>query len=63
VTNPVSPELTSRVLDYIAAHEEEILEDLNALSRIPSVRGEAEPGFPFGKMPAAAVEAAADLYE
>jgi len=63
VTNPVSPELTSRVLDYIAAHEEEILEDLKALSRIPSVRGEAEPGFPFGKMPAAAVEAAADLYE
>ena len=63
MTNPVSPELTSKVLDYISSHEEEILEDLKALSRIPSVRGEAEPGFPFGRMPAAALETAADLYE
>ena len=63
MTNPVCPELTAKVLDYITAHEEEIIEDLKALSRIPSVRGDAEPGFPFGRMPAAAVEAAADLYE
>lgn len=63
MTNPVSPELTAKVLDYLSAHEEEILEDLKSLSRIPSVRGEAEPGFPFGRMPAKALEAAADLYE
>ncbi|MCQ2770471.1 MAG: dipeptidase PepV [Clostridia bacterium] len=39
----------------------DMIEDLSALIRIPSVRGEAEEGYPFGKEPARALEKMLEL--
>ena len=59
----VSAEVTQKVFAYIEAHENEMIADLKDLVRIPSVQGVAEPGMPFGRASAEAVEFAASLYE
>lgn len=43
---------------FIAENQENILRDLAALVRIPSVEGTPEPGAPFGKGPKEALQAA-----
>ena len=48
---------------WIEAHKEEMIEDLFTLCRIPSVRGEAEEGAPYGKACAEAVKCAAKMFE
>lgn len=57
------PEVVERVRSYVDSHENEIVADLSELVRIPSLRGKAEPGAPFGPACAQAVDAAADLFE
>jgi succinyl-diaminopimelate desuccinylase len=42
-------EIISAVKEYMLSHSEEIVRDLFRLVRIPSVRGEAEEGAPFGR--------------
>lgn len=46
----------SRIRDYIEAHKKEMIDFLAELVAIPSVQGEKEQGFPFGRMPAKALE-------
>lgn len=46
---------------YFAQREEELIEAISRLVRIPSIRGEAEPGMPFGAGPAKALEEALAL--
>ncbi|MBE6712252.1 MAG: M20 family metallopeptidase [Ruminococcaceae bacterium] len=53
----------AKIRAWIASHKEEMIEDLFALCRIPSVRGEAEKNAPFGKACAEALNAAAALFE
>lgn len=38
-----------RLRAWLAAHENDLLEDFRAVLRVPSVEGEALPGAPFGK--------------
>ena len=57
------PEIVRRIRSYINSHEHEIIQDLKELVGIPSLRGKAEPGMPFGQACARAVDAAADLFE
>ncbi len=52
-----------KIEDFIDSHKEEMLEDLKSLVRIPSVRGSAQPGKPYGEGPAQAVEKARELME
>lgn len=52
-----------KIRGWIASHQEEILADHMALCRIPSVRGEAEAGAPFGKECARALAFASELFE
>ena len=47
-----------RLRAYMEQHENEMLEDLKTLIRIPSERMEALPGMPFGEPAAKALEAA-----
>lgn len=46
----------SEIKKYINEHKDEMIELLKELVAIPSVQGEAEEGFPFGKEPARALE-------
>lgn len=46
----------SKIRDYLEAHKQEMIDFLAELVAIPSVQGEAEEGFPFGRMPAKALE-------
>lgn len=46
---------------YFKEHEEELWEDIRTLVRIPSLKGAASPGKPFGEGPAQALEAALRL--
>lgn len=48
---------------WVDAHTGQMLEDLKALVRIPSVRGEPAEGMPYGEMPAKAVGAMQELME
>lgn len=59
----ISPELTQKVLDYVDLHKDEIVNNLIDLMRIPSFRGEAEPGMPYGRASYEAVEFSAQLFE
>lgn len=52
-----------KITAWIEEHREEILQDWMALASIPSVRGEAEPGAPFGKECARMLDAAGELYK
>lgn len=45
----------TRIHDWLAAHEAELLQDLGALVAIRSVKGEPAPHAPFGEMPARAL--------
>ena len=47
--------------DYFARHRQEMVEDICRLVRIDSVKGEAQPGMPFGAGPAAALTEALDM--
>ena len=49
--------------EYIESHKDEITEILKEIIKIPSVRGEAELGAPFGKACADALEHIKGLYE
>ena len=51
------------IRSYIDGHENEMIEDLKGLAGIPSLRGEAEEGMPFGRACDRAVSFAADLFE
>lgn len=52
-----------KIEEFIDSHREEMLEDLKTLVRIPSMRGEALPGMPFGEAPARVLDAARGLME
>lgn len=55
--------LDQKIADWLREHREIILERWMELCRIPSVRGAAEPGAPFGKDCAKALAASAKLFE
>ena len=46
----------SEIMDYLTAHKQEMTDFLAELVAIPSVQGEEEEGFPFGREPARALE-------
>ncbi len=48
---------------YMDAHQKELIRDLSALVEIPSVRGEAQEGAPYGKECRRALDAALALFE
>ena len=52
-----------QIHDYLAAHRGEMTELLKSLIRIPSVRGEAEPGAPFGRACNEVLEFTQRLYD
>ncbi len=52
----------AKIRAWIDAHKEEMIRDLFALCRIPSVRGEAEENAPYGRECARALQASADLF-
>ncbi len=45
-----------KIRNYISSNKDRLLSVLSELVSIPSVKGEAEPGAPFGKMPRAALD-------
>mgnify|MGYP003319927550 CR=1 FL=1 len=47
--------------NYFAAHRRELVESIGELVEIPSVRGEAENGKPYGDMPFAALTKALEI--
>ena len=53
----------NEIREYIDSHKSEIVEILKELIRIPSVRGEADEGAPFGKDCARALEYTNALYK
>lgn len=52
-----------RIADYFTAHREDILADIARLVAVDSVRGEAEPGAPFGPGPRRALDVALAIVE
>ena len=46
----------SEIREYLNAHKQEMTDFLAELVAVPSVQGEAEDGFPFGREPAKALE-------
>ena len=56
-------DLYNRVLSYMQAHRQDMVRDLCALSRIPSIQSEPAPGAPFGVEAARCLKAAAALFE
>ena len=44
------------IRQYIESHKDEMIALLSKLVAVPSVQGEAEEGFPFGREPARALE-------
>lgn len=55
--------LHQRIDDWFNTHTDEMIEDLAALVEINSVRGEAEPGAPYGAAPKAVLNLAARMLE
>jgi succinyl-diaminopimelate desuccinylase len=51
-----------QICAWLEAHRSEIVAELIALARIPSVRSEPLPGAPFGAECARVLDAAADLF-
>lgn len=51
-----------QIHEYVQCHRKEIVEELKELLAIPSARGEATVGAPFGQGPAAALEYCRQLY-
>ncbi len=52
-----------QIHEYVQCHRKEIVEELKELLAIPSARGEAIVGAPFGQGPAAALRYSRQLYE
>lgn len=50
-----------RIQNYVDAHRQELVDAVRALVAVPSVKGAAEPGKPFGPGPAAALDKALEL--
>ena len=48
--------MQNKIKDYIYSHKDEMLATLSRLVEIPSVRGKAEEGAPFGKEPKRALD-------
>lgn len=59
----IQPEYKEMVDAWVDAHAEEMIKDLKVLVRIPSVKGEAMEGMPYGEMPARAVQAMQEMME
>ena len=59
----MNQELDQRITAWLKEHREALIEQWMELCRIPSVRGAAEPGAPFGKGSADALAASAKLFE
>lgn len=59
----INQNIDRKVKQWLDEHRESLIQDWMALCRIPSVRGQAEPGAPFGKACAEALAASAKLYE
>jgi len=55
--------IRNRIEAYFTEQQPRMIEDLMALIEIPSVRGEAQEGMPFGVGPAMALRKAAELLE
>lgn len=60
---PADELLEQRIQEYLDAHWEDVVADIDTLVRIPSFedKGAAEVGMPFGPGPRAALDAALDL--
>ena len=56
-------ELYAPILEYMKAHRQDMVRDLCALARIPSVQSAPAPGAPFGEEAARCLRAAAKLFE
>ena len=56
-------EYADRLDAWAEAHRQEMTDDISALVRIDSTKGEAKDGKPFGEGPAAALAAMAQLAE
>lgn len=56
-------EYKAKIEAYFAAHAEELVEDVKKLVRIPSDKGAAQPGMPYGEGPARALEEALKMAE
>lgn len=54
-------DIKEKISSYIDEHAEEMVADTMELCRINSVKGEAEPGMPFGKGPSEALAKAAEI--
>ncbi len=55
--------ILDEVRAYMDAHREELISDLSSLVEIPSVRGEAEEGAPYGRECRRALDASLALFE
>lgn len=53
----------ARIEQYFAEHEQELIEDVKTLVRIPSERGAAQPGMPYGEATVRALDAALKMAE
>lgn len=53
--------MNQKVNDWIDAHKQELLDDIKSLCAIPSVKGEAEEGKPFGDGPYRSLNLALDM--
>lgn len=53
--------MNEKVNAWIEAHQRELIEDIRALCAIPSVRGEAKEGMPFGEGPYRSLHYALEL--
>ncbi|MBR6545753.1 MAG: Sapep family Mn(2+)-dependent dipeptidase [Clostridia bacterium] len=58
----MNTEIIRSVKEYMLSKSEEIVRDLFRLVRIPSVRGDAEEGAPFGRACRAALDEAVELF-
>ena len=55
-------EVYERVQACVEAKKDELTEDLRTLVRVPSVKGEPEPGAPFGRECARALEVTKQIF-
>ncbi len=53
----------AQIEQYFAEHEQELIEDVKKLVRIPSERGAAQPGMPYGEGTVRALNAALEMAE
>lgn len=53
--------MNKAICQYIDNHRKDMISDLRTLAEIPSVMGEAQKGYPFGREPARALDTALEL--